>query len=257
MNNAFGEPQTILLLGGTSDIGVAIASRLISPATTTVVLAARDVVAAETVATRIRDDHRLPRAATVAVVAFEAAETTSHQRIVDEIAQTHGDIDVAIVAFGVLGSQDSSRDTSQAAAVAGVNFAGAVSTTIAVGQRMRAQGRGQIVVLSSVAGERVRAANPVYGATKAGIDAFAQGYGDLVAGDGVHVLVVRPGFVHSTMTEGMKPAPFSTTPDHVAEVAVQGLRNRRRMVWAPAPLRYVFGVLRHLPGPIWRRLPLG
>jgi decaprenylphospho-beta-D-erythro-pentofuranosid-2-ulose 2-reductase len=141
--------------------------------------------------------------------------------------------------------------------IAQVNFTGVVSSTIAIANHMREQGHGSIVMLSSVAGERVRRANPVYGATKAGIDGFAQGLGDALVDDGVHMLVVRPGFVTSQMTTGLKPPPFSTTPEKVADVAVRGLRARRRIVWAPPVLRYVFSVLRHVPGPVWRRLPLG
>jgi decaprenylphospho-beta-D-erythro-pentofuranosid-2-ulose 2-reductase len=132
-----------------------------------------------------------------------------------------------------------------------------VTATLAVANVLRRQGHGSIVVLSSVSAERVRAANPVYAGTKAGIDGFAQGLGDRLAAEGVHVLVVRPGFVHTKMTAGLPAAPFSTTADAVAEVTVAGLRKGRRIVWAPAPLRYVFSVLRHLPAPIWRRLPLG
>jgi decaprenylphospho-beta-D-erythro-pentofuranosid-2-ulose 2-reductase len=113
------------------------------------------------------------------------------------------------------------------------------------------------VVLSSVAGERVRKANFVYGATKAGLDGFAQGLGDSLEGTGARVLVVRPGFVHSAMTKGMKAAPFATTPDKVADVTVRGLRRGSRTVWAPGILRFVFSALRHVPGPIWRKLPLG
>ena len=77
------------------------------------------------------------------------------------------------------------------------------------------------------------------------------------SGDGVHVLVVRPGFVHSAMTVGRDPAPFATTPEAVASATAKALRARRRTVWAPGVLRYVFMVLRHVPGPVWRRLPLG
>lgn len=112
-------------------------------------------------------------------------------------------------------------------------------------------------MMSSVAGERVRRANPVYGGTKAGIDGFAQGLGDVIAADGVHMLIVRPGFVHTRMTAGRQAAPMSTTADAVAVATVRALRARRRVVWVPAKLRYVFMVLRHLPAPIWRRLPLG
>jgi decaprenylphospho-beta-D-erythro-pentofuranosid-2-ulose 2-reductase len=138
-----------------------------------------------------------------------------------------------------------------------VNFGGAMSAGLAVADRLRAQGHGSLVVLSSVAGERVRKANFVYGATKAGLDGFAQGLGDSLAGTGANVLVVRPGFVHSKMTDGMKAAPFATTPEAVADAVVSGLRKGRRTVWVPGILRPVFAVFRHLPGAVWRRLPLG
>lgn len=119
---------------------------------------------------------------------------------------------------------------------------------------MRLQGHGSIVVVSSVAGVRVRRANPAYGSSKAALDSFAVAYGDLVASDGVHVLVVRPGFVHTVMTSGLRPAPFATTSDVVASATTRGLRSARRVVWAPPILRYVFMVLRHLPSPLWQRL---
>ncbi|HSB88307.1 MAG TPA: SDR family NAD(P)-dependent oxidoreductase, partial [Ilumatobacteraceae bacterium] len=112
-------------------------------------------------------------------------------------------------------------------------------------------------MLSSVAGERVRRANPVYGGSKAGIDGFAQGFGDAIAADGVHMLIVRPGFVETRMTAGRKPAPFTTTAEAVADATVKALRSKRRTVWVPGILRFLFVGLRHLPSPIWRRLPLG
>ena len=107
-------------------------------------------------------------------------------------------------------------------------------------------------MLSSVAGERVRADNVVYGSTKAGLDAFAQGLGDRLAGTGARVMVVRPGFVHTRMTEGMAAQPFSTTPEVVAEAVARGLARRQHTVWAPGMLRWVFAVMRHLPRPLWR-----
>ena len=119
---------------------------------------------------------------------------------------------------------------------------------------LRGQGHGAIVVLSSVAGERVRAGNPVYGATKAGLDGFAQGLGDRIAADGVHVLVVRPGFVRTSMTEGLPARPMSTTPEAVAALTVKALRARRRTVWAPAA--DAPGV-RHLPSPARPRVAPG
>ncbi|MCU1501946.1 MAG: short-chain dehydrogenase [Ilumatobacteraceae bacterium] len=253
MDNALGQPQTIVLLGGTSDIGLAIVRELLSPATRAIVLACRDTSKGERAAGELRSD-----SVVVEVVPFDAADPSSHAALVEGIGGRYGDIDVVILAAGLLGNADvTTVDVAAATELATVNFTGSVSVTVAAANLLRAQGHGAIVILSSVAGERVRAANPVYGGTKAGLDGFAQGLGDLVAADGVHVLVVRPGFVRSAMTAGLKPAPLSTTPEHVARLTVKGLRAGRRTVWAPGALRYVFSALRHVPAPIWRRLPLG
>lgn len=253
MENAFGEPQTIVLLGGTSEIGLAIVRRLLSPSARTVVLACRQPAAGRPGADALRRD-----GLSVEVVAFDAADTADHAPFVKGLAERYGDLDVVVMAFGVLGDQSGFDADPQAAAEAvTVNYTGSVSTGLAVADRLRAQGHGRLVVLSSVAGERVRKANFVYGSSKAGLDGFAQGLGDSLEGSGAKVLVVRPGFVTSKMTTGLKPAPFSTDPGTVADIAVKGLRKGRRTVWAPPQLRLVFMVLRHLPGPLWRRLPLG
>jgi decaprenylphospho-beta-D-erythro-pentofuranosid-2-ulose 2-reductase len=134
------------------------------------------------------------------------------------------------------------------------NYVGAVSSGLAAAQRLKAQGHGTIVVLSSVAGERVRAANFVYGSSKAGLDAFAQGLGDALLGTGVQVLVVRPGFVHTKMTAGMDAAPFSTSPEAVADAIAAGLATGKETIWVPPILRVVFGGFRHLPRLAWRRV---
>ena len=251
MDNALGEAQTIVLLGGTSDIGRAIVAELITPSTRTVVLAGRhpdDLTGGD-----------LERPGmTIDVVAFDAAATDSHAALVRDLVDRHGDLDVVVVAFGQLVEQDElDDDPAGAAALVHVNYTGAVSISLAIAAQFRRQGHGRLVVLSSVAGERVRKANYVYGSSKAGLDGFAQGLGDALAGCGASVLVVRPGFVHSRMTQGLKAAPFATTPGAVAKATAAALRRGRRTVWVPATLRPVFTVLRHLPGAVWRRLPLG
>jgi decaprenylphospho-beta-D-erythro-pentofuranosid-2-ulose 2-reductase len=120
-----------------------------------------------------------------------------------------------------------------------------------------AGGGGDIdVALSSVAGERARASNFVYGSTKAGLDAFFSGLADSLVGTGVSVLVVRPGFVRSKMTAGLADAPLATTPDAVAEAIVTGVRAGRHTVWVPGVLRWVMSGLRHTPRAIFRRLPV-
>ena len=113
-----------------------------------------------------------------------------------------------------------------------------------------------LVVLSSVAAERPRANNAIYGAAKVGLDALAQGVADQVAGSGVRVLVVRPGFVATRMTAGLKPAPLATTPEAVAQATARALAGRAQTIWVPRGLRVIFAVLRHLPRALYRRLPL-
>ena len=253
MQNAFGEPQNILVLGGTSDIGVAIARRLMAPSTKTVILACRRP---ETAGLAVAS---LTRPGVVAeAVEFEATDESNHVGFVRALVDRTGDLDVVILAFGQLGDQERlENDPASAADLVRVNFASAASIALAVAAQMRKQGHGRLVVLSSVAGERVRKANFVYGSTKAGLDGFAQGLGDSLEGTGAGVLIVRPGFVHSSMTAGLEAAPFATTPDVVADAVASGLRTGRRIVWAPGILRWIFMILRHVPAPLWRRLPLG
>jgi decaprenylphospho-beta-D-erythro-pentofuranosid-2-ulose 2-reductase len=187
------------------------------------------------------------------VVAVDALDPASHQAVIDDVVERHGDLDLAMIAFGVLGDQaEFDEDPVAAADAARANYVGAVSSGLCLARRIRTQGHGTIVVLSSVAGIRPRSSNFVYGSTKAGLDAFAQGLGDHLVGTGGRVMVVRPGFVHTRMTEGMDAQPFATDPDTVATAIVTGLEKGSEVVWAPGLLRYVFAVMRVLPRPVWR-----
>lgn len=252
MQNAVGAVQSALILGGGSEIAAATAVQLAQRGCTRFVLAARHPDELDAVEARIL----AAGAATVERLAFDALDTSSHEEVIDK-AFAGGDVDLVLLAFGVLGSQ-SDFDADPAAAVQAVqaNYVGGVSASLHVARCMRRQGHGVLVVLSSVAGERVRAANFVYGSSKAGLDGFALGLGDAVFDSGIRVMVVRPGFVHTRMTEGMDPAPLSTTPDQVAADIMRGLEKGAEIVWSPAPLRYVLSVLRHVPRPIFRKLPV-
>jgi decaprenylphospho-beta-D-erythro-pentofuranosid-2-ulose 2-reductase len=137
-----------------------------------------------------------------------------------------------------------------------VNFLGAGSLLLHCLRQMQTSNRGTLIVLSSVAAERPRAGNPIYGAAKAGLDSLAQALADTLASSRVRVLVVRPGFVRTRMTSGLDPAPFATTPEAVAEATAKALTGRQHTIWVPPQLRLVFSLLRHLPRPLYRRLPL-
>ena len=248
MKNAIQQPQIVVVLGGTSDIARAIVVALDSDSLRTVVLGCREPGTAATA--ELADQLS---GATVTARSFDATEHASHAAWVASVADEYGDIDVVIQAFGQLGTEVAA-DPVAAAALVDVNFAGAVSSGIAVADRLRLQGHGTLVSLSSVAGIRTRASNFVYGSTKAGLDAFMTGLGHSLHGTGASVLTVRPGMVRTQMTEGMDDAPFTIEADEVAAATVNGLRKRKSVVWAPAKLQGVFGLLRYAPAPIWRRL---
>lgn len=253
MRDALGSVQTILVLGGTSEIGLAVAAELARPRRATVVLAGRDDRTLSAAAAALA----AKAAARVEIVTFDATDTATHDRVMADAARLAGaDLDVVVVAFGLLGDQDADQAGGHGAVrVATTNYVGAVSAGLAAARTLRAQGHGRIVALSSVAGERVRKANFIYGSSKAGMDGFFQGLGDSLAGTGVGVLVVRPGFVRTRMTAGMKPAPLATTPAAVAAATAAALAQGREVVWVPAPLRVVSAVFRHLPRSLWRRVP--
>lgn len=252
MRDALGTVQSVFVLGGSSEIALTTVRRMITDGhTSRVILAVREPGDSSDAA----DDLRAAGATEVDIVAFDALDPDTHVRTIDDVFDRDGDIDVVLMAFGVLGDQAAfEADPVSAAQAVAVNFAGAASAGLAVSARLREQGHGTLVVLSSVAGERARKSNFVYGSSKAGLDAFAQGLGDSLVGSGASVLIVRPGFVHTKMTAGLEAAPMSTTPEAVAEVIIDGIAKRKRIVWAPAPLRWVFTGMRHLPTPVWRKV---
>ncbi|MEU0897518.1 decaprenylphospho-beta-D-erythro-pentofuranosid-2-ulose 2-reductase [Streptomyces massasporeus] len=251
MKDAFGLPQSLLVLGGTSEIALATARRLIARRTRTVWLAGRPSPALEEAAGQLRG-----LGADVHTVAFDALDPASHEAVLGKVF-TEGDVDMVLLAFGLLGDQArDEREPEAAVRVAQTNYTGAVSAGLVCARSLQSQGHGSLVVMSSVAGERARRANFIYGSSKAGLDAFAQGLGDALHGTGVHVMVVRPGFVRTRMTAGLPEAPLATTPEAVAAAVELGLRRRTETVWVPGTLRVVMAALRHLPRALFRRLPV-
>ncbi|MER5501055.1 SDR family NAD(P)-dependent oxidoreductase [Streptomyces sp. NPDC002561] len=342
MKDAFGAPQSLLVLGGTSEIALATARRLIALRTRTVRLAGRPSPALDAAAAELR-----ARGADVRTVDFDALDSESHEAVLGEVF-AEGDVDMVLLAFGIAGDQERDEEEPLSAVrVAQTNYTGAVSAGLVCAGALQAQGHGSLVVLSSVAGERVRRADFIYGSSKAGLDTFAQGLGDALHDTGVHVMVVRPGLVRSgpvrpgtapddatgttgagetaagtavttgaaatepvaepvavaavagitdpTGTAGsgsgtrvdarggtrigapwigaprveaarlaaarfasapLEASSLTTTPDAVAEAIVAGLRRRSETVWVPGSLRAVMSALRHVPRPLFRRLPL-
>lgn len=251
MRDALGGVQSVLVLGGGSEIALATVDRLVADGCRTVVLAGRRPDALQAPVERLRE----AGATDVEAIAFDADDAATHEKVIGEVFDHHGDIDLVLVAFGVLGSQETfDKHPEQAADAVTTNYVGTVSVGLVVADRLRKQGHGTLVVISSVAGERARKDNFVYGSSKAGTDAFCQGLADSLVGSGAQVMIVRPGFVRTQMTAGMPDGPFATTADKVADDILAGLKRGADIVWSPGLLRWVFTVLRHLPRPIWRKV---
>lgn len=253
MLNATKNPSTILLLGGTSEIGLAICGEYIRRSPAKVILACTPGSARVSDA---RAELEAAGAKSIEVIDFDATATDSHQRVIDECF-SGGDIDVAVVAFGVLGEAEELWQNQEAAVQAAtINYTAAVSVGVLVGQKMKAQHHGQIIALSSVAGERVRRSNFVYGSTKAGMDSFFLNLGVALKEYGVNILVVRPGMVRTRMSAGVDEAPLTVNKDEVARLTVAAADKGKTLIWAPAAFQAVMMVLKSIPRPIFTKLPI-
>jgi len=240
----------VVIFGGRSEIGVELATHLAPGRTVVLTTRGSDRLDQQVSAMRAAG------ATAVHVKAFDADDLASHEQVLAELITEHGPIGTAVLAFGILGDQARAEtDAEHAVGIVHTDFVAQVSLLTHLAAAMRTAGRGQIVVFSSVAGARVRRANYVYGSAKAGLDGFASGLGDALHGSGVGLLLVRPGFVVGRMTEGMRPAPLSSTPAEVADATVAALAAGRSLVWVPGRLRLLAAVARVVPRAVWRRMP--
>jgi decaprenylphospho-beta-D-erythro-pentofuranosid-2-ulose 2-reductase len=250
MRDALGSVQSVLVLGGNSEIALAIVDRLVASRCKKVVLGVRSPASATTTLNRLRS-----AGVDADTIVFDALDPASHTKVIDAAVERMGDIDMVILAFGILdGHAEIDTDPVFAAQVVQTNFGGAVSAGLASAVQLRKQGHGTILSITSVAGVRSRAENMIYASSKAGMDSFSQALGDALIGTGARCVVVRPGFVHTHMTEGMKPAPFATTPDKIADTVISGLQKNKEIIWAPSIMMPMFLTLRHLPRFLWRKV---
>jgi len=246
--DSLGRPQRILLIGGTSEIGLAIVSSL-STATTEVVLAGRDAVRMAAAAGALADC-----SAGVQVFEMDVTDSSGSSKTLNEIFTR--EVDIAIIAAGALPVQAAAlADARTARSALEVNGYGAAAALLTCHEQMRNQGHGRLVALSSIAAARPRPSNYIYGAGKAMLDFLCRG---LVESPDprVQVLLVRPGFVRTKMTAHMPTAPFATDPATVA-ASVAAWSNKSRgsqIMWVPAVLQHVARVMSLLPLALLRKL---
>lgn len=244
----------MVVLGGASEIGLAIAAERVWHGARTIVLAGRNPEAMRAAAAA-----GLPGDTRVETVTFEGRATDTHVTAIDEAFRlAGGPVQAVVVAFAVLGDTDAfEASPTLAAGAATVNFAGAVSASLAAARALaRQDSPGTIVVLSSAAILSPRRANYIYGAAKAGLDFFARGLAESYRGR-VRVLIVRPGLVRTKMTAGLPARPLETTPERVAADVGRALDRGQPVCWSPGILRFASLPAPLAPGWVVRRFAGG
>lgn len=237
----------VLILGAASGIARAVA-RSFAEAGHPIQLAARSVARLEDDAADLRTRYD----AEVTLHEFDALALDSHTSFVAGLPKLP---DVAICAVGAMGIQeDSETDPMAAAIVMRSNFEGPASILALLGNAMEARGSGTLVGISSVAGDRGRASNYVYGAAKAGFTAFLSGLRNRLAKKGVHVVTVLPGFVKTAMTKGMEtPAPLTAEPEETGAAIFKAVTRKTNVIYTRPIWRIVMAVIRNIPEPVFKK----
>ena len=244
--------ERVVIIGATSAIAQATAREL-AAAGAQLFLAGRDTDKLQAVA----EDLRGRGAAAVYCGRFDALDEAAHAAVLAEADARLDEFDTVLIAHGVLPDQaDCARDVAASLAAFSVNATSVMSLAALAANTLEARGRGVLAVLSSVAGDRGRQSNYVYGAAKASVSTFFQGLRQRLHPSGVAVVTIKPGPVDTPMTRGLPKGPLLAAPERVATDIVRGLRAGRATVYTPWFWRYIMWVIRLLPDVIYRRLPL-
>jgi short-subunit dehydrogenase len=236
----------VLILGGRSDIGKAVAHKFASLGHP-VQLAARHADSLEPDKADIELRHGVP----VTLHEFDALAVDTHEAFVEALPELP---QVAVCAVGLMGQQaESERDVVAAARVMRSNYEGPASILAILANRFEERGSGTIVGISSVAGERGRAKNYVYGSAKAGFTAFLSGLRNRLSKRGVHVVTVLPGFVATRMTEGMKlPARLTAEPQEVADAIARAVERKKDVIYVRPIWCLIMMIIRNIPEKIFK-----
>jgi decaprenylphospho-beta-D-erythro-pentofuranosid-2-ulose 2-reductase len=230
MLNGFKNPGRIALIGGESEIGLSIVAHLPKDESREVILVGR-----------------------TGEFAMDITEKSSRERVVRDLF-ARGDLDLAIIAVGLLGNDSSKSPADNLLAAMDVNYLSTVHFIELLSEKMKEQAHGTILVISSFAQVRPRDDNFGYGSTKAGLDFYARGLASTLKGTGVTIKILRPGFVKSKMTEGMALPPFAITSQECGKYGAQALKSKDLITWAPSILKYVALVFKSLPSFIFTRI---
>ncbi|MEM1413372.1 MAG: SDR family oxidoreductase [Myxococcota bacterium] len=242
--------RRILILGATSGIARSVADAFAERGEQ-LVLAARNLEEAERIAADLRVRHQ----ATAEVIRFDATDHASHAGVLDAA----GKLDGVVVAFGTMVEQERAQaEPEEALRTIDVNFTGVVSVLERVAARFEEAGAGFIAGISSVAGDRGRMSNYIYGSAKAGMTAYLSGLRNRLTKKNVHVVTVKPGFVYTAMTHGLldPDSPLVATPEKAAKDILRAVDKRRNVLYTPWFWRWIMAIIRAIPEPVFKRLGL-
>lgn len=244
--------QKIFIIGATSAIAQAVARRY-AAAGATLFLTGRDAGRLQVIA----DDLKVRGAVAVHSQVLDINDAVGQQQAVEAAWHALGQVDVVLVAHGTLPDQ-AACESSPAVAVTefNTNATSTIALLTRIAPRMQAQGQGSIAVISSVAGDRGRASNYLYGSAKAAVTAFLSGLRQRLSREGVNVLTIKPGFVDTPMTEQFKKGLLWASADQVAAGIVRAIEKRRSVAYLPWFWSLIMLVIRSIPETIFRRIKL-
>ncbi|HEY2469851.1 MAG TPA: SDR family oxidoreductase [Terracidiphilus sp.] len=245
-------PRRILILGATSAIAVAVARELLA-SDARFFLVARNAAKLDAV----RSDLLTRGAASVTTQVIDLDDTDAHTQMLSQTVQDLGSIDLALIAHGVLGDQTEAQTAfPAAAAILHTNFFSAVSLITWLANYFEQQHKGTLAVISSVAGDRGRKSNYVYGASKGALNIFLDGVRNRVDRSGAHVLTIRPGFVATPMTAHLPQGPLFVSPAQVAKGIVKAIVAHKDVAYVPSFWRPIMFIIRSVPEFIFKKLNL-
>jgi decaprenylphospho-beta-D-erythro-pentofuranosid-2-ulose 2-reductase len=244
--------RNVIVIGATSGIAQAI-SRLIAERHCRMFLVARDAEKLGSVAA----DLTVRGAEMAATYCTDLADTATHAEMLASAWQQLGTVDSAIIAYGILGDQkEAERNWLEAAEILNVNFNSVASLVTRLANNFEKQGSGQIVGIGSVAGDRGRRTNYIYGSAKAGLETLLEGVRHRLAPKGIGVLLVKPGFVDTPMTAHLPKSPLFASPAYVAAKIVTAMESGKSTIYVPFFWRPVMWIIRALPERIFNRLSI-
>ena len=241
-------PNRILVLGATSAIAMAVMRQLVTPSAHFFLVAR-----SKEKLTAVAQDLLVRGAPRVDMIVADLDDTQAHAQMLAVATSQLGTVDLALLAHGVLGDQPAAeRDYFAAEPILVTNFLSAVSLLTWLANYFEPQGRGTLAVISSVAGDRGRKSNYVYGASKAALDAFLSGLRNRCDRSGVQVLTIKPGFVATPMTAHVPKNRLFATPEQVANGILKAIRTRKDVVYAPWFWRPIMAIIKAVPERIFK-----